>query len=158
MRPGAGWPPVARGRFCNVTLSKTLLVVALLAGGYQLWSGHQRAHAAREALLGADVNGFIDVLMPDGAPPHAVLVFAPVNCPSDGAKRADEMSKELTARGIPNIRASNYYASSLKPDQTDLIKRTYVVLGGTIPTVMVDGKGKANPTLDEIAAEYHRDL
>jgi hypothetical protein len=141
-----------------VSFPKLLLIVGLIALAHQVWTSEQRARVERNALLHANSNGFIDVLMPDAAPPHTVLVFAPVHCPSNDAQRADAMSKELTKMGIPNIRAANYFASSLTRDQIDLINRTYVVLGGAVPTVMIDGKGKANPTVEEVVAEYRRNL
>jgi hypothetical protein len=87
-----------------------------------------------------------------------VLVFAPLNCPSDGAKRADAMAERLTALGIPNIRTSQYQASGLRAGQKELMEHTNVVMSGTIPVVIIDGMGKSNPSMDEIASEYRRNL
>lgn len=141
-----------------MNLGKVLIIGAALIGAQQAWSVHQRSRLERQMLAGANSNGFIDVVMPDGAPLHTVLVFAPLNCPSDGAKRADAMAERLTALGIPNIRTSQYQASGLRPDQRELMEHTNVVMSGTIPVVIIDGKGKSNPSLDEIASEYRREL
>jgi len=137
---------------------KLLIVGAALIGAQHAWSVHQRYRLEHQTLAGANANGFIDVLMPDGAPPHTVLVFAPLNCPSDGAKRADAMAERLTALGIPNIRTSQYQASGLRAGQKELMEHTNVVMSGTIPVVIIDGMGKSNPSMDEIASEYRRNL
>jgi hypothetical protein len=137
---------------------KLLIVGAALIGAQHAWSVHQRSRLEHQTLAGANANGFIDVLMPDGAPPHTVLVFAPLNCPSDGAKRADAMAERLTALGIPNIRTSQYQASGLRAGQKELMEHTNVVMSGTIPVVIIDGMGKSNPSMDEIASEYRRNL
>ena len=61
----------------------------------RVWHGHERAVANRELVALADSNGFVPVQMPDGAPRDTVLILAPVNCPSDGAKRADALADHL---------------------------------------------------------------
>jgi len=34
------------------------------------------------------------------------------------------------------------------------MEHTNVVMSGTIPVVIIDGMGKSNPSMDEIASEY----
>lgn len=141
-----------------MNLTKFMVLVAALGGGYHLWNAHQHARLERALLASANSNGFIEVRMPDAAPPHTVLVFAPMHCPKEGARRADAMARQLSAMGIPNIRTSEYRARGFSPDEKTLMDRTTAVLGGAIPAVMIDGKGKSNPTIDEVAAEYRRNL
>ena len=35
-----------------------------------------------------------------------------------------------------------------------MIKQTSAVLGGEIPVVIINGKGKANPSVDDVVSEY----
>jgi hypothetical protein len=136
---------------------KLLLAVALVYGAFQLWKDHERSSFERKVLATADSNGFIAVEMPSGAPPKTALILAPVNCPHEGAQRADSMARRLSEMGIPNIRTSSYSVETSgpsTPQMSELLERSTVVLNGQIPIVLVNGMGKANPTVDEVAAEY----
>lgn len=134
---------------------KILAAIAALAIGVHVW--HGRHGLTRDMLALADSNGFVPVQMPDGSAPDTVLILAPVNCPSDGAKRADTLSSRLRELGIPNIRSSQYSVSSLTQGNREGVKRAFAVMNGQIPAVMLNGRGKANPTADEVATEYRRD-
>jgi hypothetical protein len=139
-----------------MSIGKWLLIAALLAGGQQMWKMHEHNAVQRSLLPNQDSNGFVPVQMSAGAPADTVVVLAPLNCPSAAAKRADAMVKQLSEMGIPNTRANNYSASITSRDQLPLLQQTSLVLGGEIPVVIINGRGKANPTLDEVAAEYRR--
>ena len=134
---------------------KVLAAIAALAIGVHVW--HGRHGLTRDMLALADSNGFVPVQMPDGSARDTVLILAPVNCPSDGAKRADALSSRLRELGIPNIRSSQYSVSSLTQGNCEGVKRAFAVMNGQIPAVMLNGRGKANPTADEVAIEYRRD-
>ena len=134
---------------------KVLAAIAALAIGVHVW--HGRHGLTRDMLALADSNGFVPVQMPDGSARDTVLILAPVNCPSDGAKRADALSSRLRELGIPNIRSSQYSVSSLTQGNREGVKRAFAVMNGQIPAVMLNGRGKANPTADEVATEYRRD-
>ena len=139
-----------------MSFSKLLLLAAVLFGTWHLWKVHQHPLFQRSVLADADPYGFIAVRMPDGSTSDAVIILAPLNCPSQGAHRADALAKRLTEMGIANVRSSNYSISQLTADQMPLVNRTAVVLEAEIPAVLVRGMGKANPTADEVAFEYHR--
>ena len=140
-----------------MNLGKWLLVAVVIAGGVRLWHMHQRSVIDRELLTAADSNGFVPVIMPDGAPRDTVLIFAALNCPSAQAKRANDMATQLKQMGIPAQRTSNYSVANLTREQMPLLTRTNAVMGGAIPIVLVNGVAKANPTVDEVASEYRRD-
>lgn len=134
---------------------RLLLVIALLGGGYQLW-GEYREHRAIRAMMSP--NGFLPVPMPPNAAPGTVLVFAPINCTREAAQRARALAQELTQLGIPNVQTSSYAAASFEPTPEALAsyQRLHKVMTGEIPIALVNGMGKANPSVADVAAEYAR--
>jgi hypothetical protein len=139
------------------TLKALVIGAVVLAGGAHLWHSHQRAVAARDLAALADSNGFVPVQMPDGVPHDTVLILAPVNCPSAQAKRADALAARLTTMGIANVRRNNYSVSNPTPGEVAGIKRAFAIGEQDLPVVMINGKGKANPSADEVATEYRND-
>ena len=96
--------------------------------------------------------------MPDGTPPNAVVILAPLNCSSEEAQRADYLAAALERQRIPVVRSSQYSASSDGSDSAAQanVQRAVSILNGPIPAVFVKGMGKANPSADEVIAEYQR--
>lgn len=134
-----------------MNLFKALLLLAVVGGGYHYWQGH----AAKANLAAAtSASGFVQVPMPDGMSPRGVVVFAPENCPSDAAQRAYAMASELGGKGVPVVRASAASFDNL-PDAATA-ERVRAVMGGQIPVVFVNGKAKANPSVQDVLAEYRR--
>lgn len=140
----------------TTTLQVMVIGAVVVVGGAHLWQGHQRAAVARELEALADSNGFVPVQMPDGAPPDTVLILAPINCPSAAAKRADALAASLSALGIPNVRRNSYSIARVTPDMQTGIKNAVALRDGEIPLVMLNGKGKANPTAEEVSTEYRQ--
>ena len=140
-----------------MNLGKWFLAAVVLVGAVHAWHVHQRSVIDRELSLSADSNGFVPVIMPDGAPPDTVLILAALNCPSAQAQRANAMAKQLSEMGIPAQRTNHYSAANLTQDQMSLMAHTNAVLSGEIPIVLLNGVAKANPSVDEVAAEYRRD-
>jgi hypothetical protein len=139
--------------------AQVLLIAALLVAASHLWKSHERSRLEREVLATANSNGFVPVEMPSGAPRNTALILAPVNCPHEGAQRADAMAHRLSEMGIPNVRTSHYAVETTGPPAPELserLERSTVVLNGQIPIVLINGMGKANPTVDEVASEYRR--
>lgn len=134
---------------------RIVLVVGLLGAGIYWWNQHSEAAAIARV---TDSHGFMPVPMPPDAARNAVLIFAPENCPKEGAQRAAALSAGLTARGIPNVMTSRYASQTFEPTEENLaaFKRLNVVMTGEIPIVLVNGMGKANATLEEIVAEYQQ--
>jgi hypothetical protein len=128
---------------------KTLLVIgALIAGGY----GYN-AWRVRAAAVPPDAHGFVPVAMADGAQPNTVIILAPLNCPSDAAQRAESLARRLGELGVPHVRANSYEFSNADPAVT---ARTVKILEGQIPAVIVDGMGQANPSAEQVVAEYRQ--
>ncbi len=103
-------------------------------------------------------NGFLPVPMPDGAVRNTVWVFAPINCPREGAQRAGALAKRLTDLGISNLKADHYGSQSFapNPEVEAGFKRLNTVMTGELPIVLINGMGKANPSIDEVVSEYKR--
>lgn len=139
----------------------TFLLLAGLAGaGYYQWNQRETAAAATAAGSSGDPAapspaGFLQVAMPSGAKPGTVLVFAPENCPSEAAQRANDLVDRLGRRGIPAQLSSHFQGAIANPTAEDQarMERTMRVLNGEIPAVFVNGMGKANPSYEEVLAE-----
>jgi hypothetical protein len=113
-----------------VTFGKLFLITALAGtGGVHLWHVHARSVIDRELLAAGDSNGFVAVVTTPDSPADTAVILAPLNCPSAQAKRADAMATQLSQMGV---------------------------LGGESPIVIINGMAKANPTVDEVAAEFRR--
>jgi hypothetical protein len=59
--------------------------------------------------------------------------------------------------GIPNRRTNYYSIARITREQVPLLKQTNAVLTGEIPIVIVNDRAEANPTVDEVVAEYRGD-
>ena len=70
--------------------------------------------------------------------------------------RADTMAEQLEKMGIPVTRSNSYSATIHDRNPMPLLTRTNQVLGGEIPIVIINGMAKANPTVDEVTAEFWR--
>jgi hypothetical protein len=138
-----------------MSVLRLLLVVAVLGLCVHWWTG-RREEKALQAVMSP--NGFLPVPMPDGAVRNTVLIFAPLNCPREGAQRADGLSQKLTRLGIPNVRTSHYSLGSYEQNEEQIAihKRLDVVMTGELPVVLINSMGKANPTVDELVLEYNR--
>lgn len=103
---------------------------------------------------GARGGEFAAVPMPDGMPTRGVIIFAPANCPSDAARRADDLAQYLSERRISYVRASAAEFSNL--GSREEAERAMSVMNGPIPVVYVNGKARANPRPEDVEAEYLR--
>jgi hypothetical protein len=138
-----------------MNLFRLLIIVAIVFAGVHFWNGYQERKTIASL---TSSNGFIPVPMPTDTTHNTVLVFAPDNCPKEGAQRAIAMVKRLNELGITTIKTSRYAAQAFEPNpETEAgFKRLNSVMTGEIPVVLVNGMGKANPTVDEVVAEYNR--
>jgi hypothetical protein len=140
-------------------LLKLLVLAAAILVAFNWWKGKD-IESVTAAVSEQSPNGFIPVLMPDSARPDAVMIFAPENCPSDAAQRAEDLFQELKRAGIPAIRSASFRLSVNNPtaEQRAAVERATEVVNGAIPAVFINGMGKANPSADEVIAEYHRTM
>lgn len=139
-------------------LTRLLLLIAVAVLGYKWWNGEGIFNRPDTSQVSA--NGFVSVIMPAGAADNTVIVFAPPNCPSDAAQRAYYLQRRLSEMGIPAVMSSSYRMEIVNPtrEQEAALRRTNTVMGGEIPVVLLRGKGKANPTVEEVANEYRNTI
>jgi hypothetical protein len=140
-----------------MSLLKILMVVGVLGFAYHSWNEHKQAKLLAVQAQ-ASPGGFIPAAMPNDAKPGTVLILAPLNCPSDAAQRADALAVRLDRMGIPTQRSNHFSANVTNPseEETANLNRSASVLNGEIPAVFINGMAKANPSADEVAAEYRR--
>lgn len=134
----------------NAKLAAVVAVVAPL--GYVIWHKHA-ANLEAEALAQlTDENGFVELAQPVGIKPDKVFIFAPANCPREAGLRSDALTQSLADRDIAYSRSAHL---SYEPmDQVMLDRVNSIIAGDNAPIVFVNGRVKANPTLDEVLAEY----
>ena len=105
-----------------------------------------------KASSAASQHGFVDIPLPDGLSGHHVVIFAPANCPSDAAQRAEALARRLDDAGIPYTRSQNANFSTLSSQ--DDANRVMSVMNGPIPVVFVRNRARANPDAEDVVAEY----
>ena len=130
-----------------------LLAVAITGGGYHFWHQHKLAQQRQVILAHADSNGFLALPRPNGVNPHEIIILAARNCPRAGARRARAMARALADRHIPHALRDNIHFE-LPAASQPLIPGLNLVMNGATPIVLIHGRGKANPTLHEVLAEY----
>jgi len=141
----------------HMNITKAVIVLAIAGGVYHFWHGRSSAHVTSEQMASSP-GEFISTAMPDGAEKDKVLVLAPVNCPSAAAKRADSLAAQLESMGIPVTRSNSFALRISNPSEEDKasMERAANVLRGEIPAVFVNGRGKANPSAEEVASVYRQ--
>jgi len=106
----------------------------------------------KEAAGAPGPHGFVDIPLPDGQSGHHVVIFAPANCPSDAAQRAEALARRLDDAGIPYTRSQSATFSTLSSQ--DEANRVTSVMNGPIPVVFVRKRARANPDPEAVVAEY----
>jgi len=140
-----------------MSLVRWVMLICVVAFGYNYWNKSKVAPGDPVATAEAatpSLNGFVPLPMPESINPREVYIFAPLNCSSDEARRADEMAEELSRRNIPHVRSSHVNFTFAGIPDAALLDRVNAVMGGTVPIVFINGKGKASPGLHEVVAEY----
>ncbi|HKK04783.1 MAG TPA: hypothetical protein VKA50_02945 [Gammaproteobacteria bacterium] len=134
--------------------TKAVIAALVIAGaGYHFWSQHQEANQQQAVLDSADASGFIALPPAAGVDPDKVLILAAPNCPKAGAQRAAALAEALAARGIPFVQ-SGHISFKASPDHIPDRKRMDSVMLGPTPVVLIHGRGRANPSLEDVLAEY----
>jgi len=134
-----------------MNFTRLLLILAAAGALFYVWNDRD----AKSALNTADVSssGFVALPAPVNVDAGTVIVLAAENCPKEDARRADALAEELGRRNIPYTRAHSANFSVPDPDPV-VLKRLDSVMKGPLPIVFVNGRGKANPTLEEVLSEY----
>ena len=144
---------IGDGGHKRMSVAKLAAGAAVLGLGFLFWQKHQ-AHQESLALDAMTDNyGFVSLAQPDGAEPKKVWIIAAVNCPKEGARRADYLAQQLAERNMSYDRRS-HVSFTLGDDDQVLAGRIQKILDADTPIVIVNGKMKSNPDLDEVTAEY----
>ncbi len=124
---------------------KILLVLALAGYAYVHWQNRQAGAPDRGV-------GFVALPPVEGLAPDVILVLAHERCSAEEARRADRLERDLIRSGLPVRRAQNVSFAMVPGDPAeDGVRR---LLSGALPIVIARGRGKPNPALDEVIAEY----
>lgn len=135
-----------------MSLVKLVVIAALLGGGYTYYKQQQEAKDAEAIAEAAQSPGdFVALPVADGHEPDTVVVLAPDRCTREEARRAEELVRDLSSRGVRVRKSSTISFSNVQPNQ---VQRLNSVMNGPVPIVFVRGSAKANPTLDEVIAQY----
>lgn len=131
-------------------LIKLLLVLGLVGFAFQYWQEDYSDHQAGTA--GISDYGFVTLPKPSNLDTDTVIILAAKNCTKEAALKAEYLADELGRRNIPYTRASSIRFENFDPS---LKNRLDSVMRGPMPHVLIDGRGKANPTLDDVVSEYN---
>jgi hypothetical protein len=138
-----------------MNIIKWLFVLAVVVGGYHWWQKHraESVDVDAQAVLRENGTGFVKFPQPMGTSTRTVLIYAPLNCPSEMAQRANKLARQLEQAGIPHalLQEANFDIDGSDPQAMAQLNS---IMAGKGPPVFVRGKAKANPTFDEVVAEY----
>lgn len=98
-------------------------------------------------------NSFVAVPLPDEIEPDKVVVTGLLDCPNSGPETRNVMS-QLTAAQIPYKHITSFRFTNTD-DWLGLQRLNEIIKRGA-PVVFVHGKAKANPTPEEVIAEYRQ--
>ena len=110
--------------------------------------------AAVQIAKSSSPQGFVPLPPIENADLIQVLVFAPYDSAPEIADRANSMLAYLKKNGIPAKRlqsAAFIFKEDTSPKDKGLAR---TVMKGPLPIVFYAGRGKANPTFDEVLREY----
>ena len=141
-----------------MNIIRALIVLSLAGGAYAAFKHHHQ-HVMHDAAGNLSIGApgpFVSLPPVEGQRPQTVFVIAAQNCPHEAAQRADRLAEALSSQGIPVERthAARFHFTS-RPD-SDTVDRISAVMNGPLPVVFINGRAKANPSLDEVAAEFRR--
>ena len=97
---------------------------------------------------------FVAVPTVMGQSPSDVLIFAAKNCPHEDAQRADRLAADLSRSGLRVVRIDSINFALQKADQAE-VDQLNALHDEELPIVFLHGRAKANPTIQEVLAEYN---
>ena len=130
-----------------------IVIAGMVFGGYKYYEQKKQSAAAAQQTA-ASSTSFIDV-PPITGDNGSVLVVAQENCLKEEAVRSDRLAEELAKNGVRVRRVHMIEFSGFDPQQYS-IDRLNGLMNGQLPIVFVNGRGKSNPSLGEVLAEYKK--
>ena len=98
-------------------------------------------------------GGFVPVPSAQGVKADVVTIVTGSTATEVAATRAEAIAKALSEKGIPVLRAQQVNFSGSGGDSV-LAARAMLIMTGEQPVILVRGKAKSNPTLDEVLLEF----
>lgn len=144
--------PCTTRRQTAMSFMKLLLVLAMVGALFHFRNEFDTKFALRTADVSS--NGFIALPAPTDLDADTVIVFAAENCLKEDGQRADRLADELSRHNVPHTRAHSANFDLPEPDPA-VLNRLDSVMKGSLPIVFVNGRGKANPTFEEVLSEYN---
>ncbi len=138
-----------------MSIIKLLVLIVVLAIGYRYWSGAGEPAVQANKTASIHESGFVLLPPADGARSAGVTVFAAEGCPEEAAQRADRLVEQISAKGIPVSRSSHVNFNIPQGDPA-VAQTVMSIMNGELPIVLVRGRAKANPTLEDVVSEYAR--
>jgi hypothetical protein len=133
-----------------IFLASLAVVILHFVNGHPIIGINRGTPASNEPATSP--TGFTKAIEPDGADPNKVLIIGPINCPKPDGVRCTELAAALTSAGIPYARTEA--VQFLPKSQLDA-DNLNAVMTGESPHVFIKGMAKANPTAEEVIAEYN---
>lgn len=140
---------------------RLFLIALVLAGLYMYVIKPYRAEQAKaeiQASMVPNANGFVSLPAAFEMPDDKITIFAAINCPKEGAQRADRLAESLRSQGIPYQRISRVSFSldgvNDKAEFDTMVAKFNSVMEGDAPVVLIGARAQANPSLDKVLAEY----
>ena len=137
------------------TLNIIIVICAIAFGGYTYVQKQKHRDEGRAEVVATASGDSTFVALPpaDGHEAGAVVVIAPIGCTREEARRAEQLAADLGSNGVRVQRTNRISFTGFDPAEAGRIES---VMNGGVPIVFVNGKGKANPTLNEVMAEVGR--
>lgn len=137
-----------------MTLLKVIILCAVVFGGYTYMQRQQTRDAVvRTAEVAESPSTFVALPAAQGHDRNTVVVLAPSGCTRSEAMRAENLATELERAGVRVQRSSSISFAGADPAEAGRIQS---VMEGPVPIVFVRGKGKADPSFNEVMAEFNR--
>ena len=136
-----------------MSLVRFALVAALVGGGfYYFKQQHSTSTFAADAVVSD--QGFAALPPAEGQVANKVFVVAAQNCTREEARRADHLADALSQKGIPVQRVHRVSFNLAERPEKEVMARLSNTMKGPLPIVFINGRAKANPSLDEVVAEF----
>jgi hypothetical protein len=138
---------------------KTAIILSVAACGMHYW--HEGRLSPTSACMQgrADASGFVYMPPLEGQKPDTVYVLVAPDRPPGDAWRAVQLAAALSDSGIPVVRTERvtFLPIGLVGLDDAGVDHISALLSGPSPIVFIDGKAKADATLQQVRAELGRD-
>ena len=130
-------------------LIKFLFLIGVILTVWYLWQHYSEIPQSDVEV--AD-TGFMQVAWIQDASPNEVIVMGPTwNSPT--GRRTRQLVWDLEAQDIPCRFVTS--VQNIQQGDQELTQAWNTVMQGMPPIVYINGKAKANPTLEDVVTEYH---